>query len=135
MAIVITVVGVFLGLRVPQTGVLLLLGFDLGFAGLVVPLLGGLFWPQATRQGALACILAGSITRLVFFVLMPTMFGIDNTLFHIPNDLFTLDFDGFPTLISPLVGLVAFVVVSKLTYQPLSAEQSGAVLQERVSAL
>ena len=135
MAIVITLLGVFLGLRVPQTGVLLLLGFDLGFAGLVVPLLGGLFWVQATRQGALACIIAGSITRLFFFALMPTMFGIENTLFYIPNDLFTLDFDGFPTLISPLVGLIAFVIGSKLTYNPLTAEQDRAKLREEVSAL
>ena len=135
MAIVITLLGVFLGLRVPQTGVLLLLGFDLGFAGLVVPLLGGLFWVQATRQGALACIIAGSVTRLVFFALMPTMFGIENTLFYIPNDLFTLDFDGFPTLISPLVGLIAFVIGSKLTYNPLTAEQDRAQLREEVSAL
>ncbi|MEM6435008.1 MAG: sodium:solute symporter family protein [Cyanobacteria bacterium P01_D01_bin.115] len=135
MAIVITLLGVFLGLRVPQTGVLLLLGFDLGFAGLVVPLLGGLFWVQATRQGALACIIAGSVTRLVFFALMPTMFGIENTLFYIPNDLFTLDFDGFPTLISPLVGLIAFVIGSKLTYNPLTAEQERAQLREEVSAL
>ncbi|MGD1932209.1 MAG: sodium:solute symporter family protein [Leptolyngbyaceae cyanobacterium] len=135
MASVITLLGVFLGLRVPQTGVLLLLGFDLGFAGLVVPLLGGLFWVQATRQGALACIIAGSVTRLVFFALMPTMFGIENTLFYIPNDLFTLDFDGFPTLISPLVGLIAFVIGSKLTYNPLTAEQDRAQLREEVSAL
>ncbi|MEL6398840.1 MAG: sodium:solute symporter family protein [Cyanobacteria bacterium J06626_4] len=135
MAIVITLLGVFLGLRVPQTGVLLLLGFDLGFAGLVVPLLGGLFWVQATRQGALACIIAGSVTRLVFFALMPTMFGIENTLFYIPNDLFTLDFDGFPTLISPLVGLMAFVIGSKLTYNPLTAEQDRAQLREEVNAL
>ena len=130
MAIVITLLGVFLGLRVPQTGVLLLLGFDLGFAGLVVPLLGGLFWVQATRQGALACIIAGSVTRLVFFALMPTMFGIENTLFYVPNDLFTLDFDGFPTLISPLVGLMAFVIGSKLTYNPLTAEQERAPVRQ-----
>ncbi|MGD1942911.1 MAG: sodium:solute symporter family protein [Leptolyngbyaceae cyanobacterium] len=135
MAIVITLLGVFLGLRVPQTGVLLLLGFDLGFAGLVVPLLGGLFWTKSTRQGALACIVAGSTTRLVFFALMPTMFGIENTLFYIPNDLFTLDFDGFPTLISPLVGLIAFVIGSKLTYDPLTVEQDRAKLREEVSAL
>lgn len=135
MAIVITLVGVFLGLRVPQTGVLLLLGFDLGFAGLVVPLLGGLFWSRSTRQGALACIIAGSSTRLVLFALMPTMFGIENTLFHIPNGLFTLDFDGFPTLISPIVGLIAFVVVSKLTYKPLNVEQQLETLQEKVRAL
>ena len=135
LSIVITLLGVFLGLRVPQTGVLLLLGFDLGFAGLVVPLLGGLFWAQATRQGALACIIAGSITRLILFVLMPTMVGIDNTLLYIPIGLFTLDFDGFPTLISPLVGLVAFVVVSKLTYNPVKAEQQRAKMQEKLHAL
>lgn len=123
LSVVMTIVGVFLGLRVPQTGVLLLLGFDLGFAGLVVPLLGGLFWSKSTRQGALACIIAGSTTRLLFFVLMPTMFGIENSLIYIPNGLFTVDFDGFPTLISPLVGLVAFVVVSNLTYEPAEAAQ------------
>ena len=135
LSIVITLLGVFLGLRVPQTGVLLLLGFDLGFAGLVVPLLGGLFWAKSTRQGALACIVAGSITRLVLFALMPTMFGIDNTLLYIPNGLFTLDFDGFPTLISPIVGLIAFVVVSKMTYKPIDAQQQRAKLEEKLHAL
>ncbi|MEL6129007.1 MAG: sodium:solute symporter family protein [Cyanobacteria bacterium J06627_3] len=135
LSIVITLLGVFLGLRVPQTGVLLLLGFDLGFAGLVVPLLGGLFWAKSTRQGALACIIAGSITRLILFALMPTMFGIDNTLLYIPNGLFTLDFDGFPTLISPIVGLIAFVVVSKMTYKPMDVEQQRAKLQEKLHAL
>ncbi|MEM9946489.1 MAG: sodium:solute symporter family protein [Cyanobacteria bacterium P01_D01_bin.36] len=135
LAIVITLLGVFVGLRVPQTGVLLLLGFDLGFAGLVVPLIGGLFWPRATRQGALACIIAGSITRLFFFVLMPTMFGIDNTLLYIPNGLFTADFDGFPTLISPIVGLIAFAVASKKTYKPAPIEQVQAQVREKVHAL
>jgi len=130
MALFITLLGVFLGLRVPQTGVLLLLGFDLGFAGLVVPLLGGLFWPQSTRQGALACIVAGSATRLTLFTLMPTMFGIENTLFYLPNNLFTIDFDGFPTLISPLVGLVAFVIVSKLTYRPNTPERQPVKIAE-----
>ncbi len=85
MAVVITVLGVFFAIRVPQTGVLLLLAFDLGFAGLVVPLTGGLFWARATWQGAIACIIIGSLTRLLFFVLMPTMFGVDNTLLYIPN--------------------------------------------------
>lgn len=134
-AIVITLLGVFLGLRVPQTGVLLLLGFDLGFAGLVVPLLGGVFWAKSTRQGALACIIAGSITRLVLFVLMPTMFGIDNTLLYIPNGLFSIDFDGFPTLISPIVGLIAFIVVSRLTYKPIDVEKQRVRLEEKLHAL
>lgn len=117
MAVGITLLGVLFALKVPQTGVLLVLAFDIGFAGLLVPLAGGLFWPKATQQGALACIILGSLTRLLFFVLMPTTYGIDNTLLYIPNPLFTPDFDGFPTLISPLVGLLAFVVGSRLTYR------------------
>ncbi len=115
MAFVITSLGVFFALKIPQTGVLLLLAFDLGFAGLLVPLAGGIYWSKATWQGALSCIILGSLTRLIFFVLMPVTFGIDNTLLYIPNGIFTADFDGFPTLISPLVGLVAFVVISNLT--------------------
>ncbi|MBE9171056.1 sodium:solute symporter family protein [Pleurocapsales cyanobacterium LEGE 06147] len=115
MAFVITAMGVFFALRIPQTGVLLLLAFDLGFAGLLVPLAGGLYWPKATWQGALSCIVLGSLTRLVFFVMMPTTFGIENTLLYIPNNIFTEAFDGFPTLISPLVGLAAFIIVSNRT--------------------
>ncbi|PSN19247.1 sodium:solute symporter [filamentous cyanobacterium CCP5] len=123
MAVVITVMGVFFAIQVPQTGVLLLLAFDLGFAGLIVPLTGGLFWPRSTWQGALSCIVVGSAARLIFFVLMPTMFGADNTLLYIPNSLFTPAFDGFPTMICPLIGLVVFVVVSHFTYKPLAAQQ------------
>ena len=115
MAFVITVMGVLFAVLVPQTGILLLLAFDLGFAGLLVPLAGGLYWPKATKQGAFACIVVGTATRLLFFVLMPTMFGSENTLFYIPNSIFTPDFDGFPTLISPLVGLATFVGVSLAT--------------------
>ncbi|MEM6447191.1 MAG: sodium:solute symporter family protein [Cyanobacteria bacterium P01_D01_bin.123] len=117
MAVVITVLGVFFALRVPQTGVLLLLAFDLGFAGLIVPLTGGLFYPKATREGALACIIFGSLTRLALFALMPVTFGIDNTLLYIPNPIFTSEFDGMPTLISPLVGLALFLIFSHLTYK------------------
>jgi len=104
-------------------------------AGLVVPLIGGLYWPKATRQGALACIVAGSLTRLAFFIFMPTMFGVDNTLLYVPNGLFTIDFDGFPTMISPIVGLVAFVVVSNLTHRPQSPEAQKADLLEKTHAL
>ena len=115
MAFVITIMGVFFALKVPATGVLLLLAFDLSFAGLVVPLAGGLYWRKATWQGALACIILGSLTRLILFVLMPTAFGIDNTLLYIPNSILTTDFDGFPTLVSPLIGLAAFIIVSMMT--------------------
>ncbi|PSB14912.1 sodium:solute symporter [filamentous cyanobacterium CCP2] len=123
MAVVITLMGVFFALRIPQTGILLLLAFDLGFAGLLVPLTGGLFWPKATSQGALACIIVGSLTRLIFFVLMPTTFGIENTLLYIPNSIFSESFDGLPTLISPLIGLVVFLTVSNMTYRGLRVSE------------
>lgn len=122
MAVVITVIGVFFALRIPQTGVLLLLAFDLGFAGLVVPLTGGLFWRKATRQGALSCIVVGSLTRLTLFALMPVMFGVENTLLYIPNGLFLDAFDGYPTLISPIVGLIVFITVSIQTYVPIPVQ-------------
>ncbi|MEB3358603.1 MAG: sodium:solute symporter family protein [Synechococcales bacterium] len=135
MAIVITVMGIFFAVQIPQTGVLLLLAFDLGFAGLVVPLTGGLFWPRATRQGALACIIVGSLTRLTMFALMPTMFGAENTLLYIPNPIFTPAFDGFPTLICPIIGLVVFLVVSHLTYTPSSPDRQQAEQQQPVQTL
>ncbi|NJL82061.1 MAG: sodium:solute symporter [Chloroflexaceae bacterium] len=129
MAFVVTALGVFFGLRVPQTGILLLLAFDLGFAGLLIPLAGGLYWPRANKYGALACIIAGTGTRLLLFVLMPTTFGIENTLLYLPNSLFTADFDGFPTLISPLIGLVAFALVSNLTKDWVGVAEGDRKLQ------
>lgn len=134
MAFVITALGVFFAVKVPQTGVLLLLAFDLGFAGLLVPLAGGLYWSKATWQGALSCIILGSLTRLALFVLMPTTFGIDNTLLYIPNNILSADFDGFPTLISPLVGLAAFIIVSKLTGGSRSTREAVRV-EEREARL
>ncbi|WP_416666162.1 sodium:solute symporter family protein [Egbenema bharatensis] len=121
MAVVITLLGIFFALRVPQTGILLLLAFDLGFASLLIPLTGGLFWSKSTSEGALACIIVGAIVRLFFFVMMPTTFGIENTLLYIPNGIFTEDFDGLPTMISPIIGLIVFIVVSKMTYRGLRA--------------
>lgn len=126
MAIAITFLGVVLALRVPQTGLLLLLAFDVSFAGLLVPLAGGLFWSKATRAGALTCIVLGSLTRFVLFALMPVAFGVDNTLLYIPNDVFTVDFDGVPTLLSPLIGLAAYWGVSNFTYKPIGSKRGVA---------
>ena len=128
MAFVITLLGVFFAIKVPQTGILLLLAFDIGFAGLLIPLAGGLYWPKATWVGALACIILGTSTRLIFFVLMPTCFSIENTLLYIPNPIFSPEFDGFPTLISPLIGLAAFIIGSNST-QGLKGHQTGRVLE------
>lgn len=123
MTVVMALVGVFFALRVPETGILLLLAFDLLFAGLMIPLVGGLYWTKSTWQGALACILIGSTVRIVQFVLVPTTYGIENTLLYFPNNIFTKGFDGIPTLVSPLIGLVVFVVVSRMTASPKGRRQ------------
>ena len=129
MTIVMALVGVFFALRIPETGILLLLAFDLLFAGLTVPLAGGLYWAKSTWQGALACIVLGSAVRITLFVLVPTTYGIENTLLYIPNNIFTEGFDGIPTLLSPLVGLAAFVIVSRLTWKPQRNRQRRETVQ------
>ncbi|MFQ4136519.1 hypothetical protein PGN35_009375 [Nodosilinea sp. PGN35] len=65
MAIAITVLGVLLGLKVSQPGDCCCWPLTWSFAGLVVPLIDGLFWAKATRQGALACIGVGLLSRLL----------------------------------------------------------------------
>ena len=128
----IAALAVFFALRVPETGILLTLAFDIGFASLLIPLVLGLWWSKANAPAALACILTGTITRGVLFVLTPTTFGVDNTLLYIPNDWFTAGFDGLPTFISPALALIVFVVVALATgprYPATRLDASGQVLE------
>lgn len=111
--------GVLFALRVPQTGVLLTLAFDLLLAGLVAPFLFGLFWKRATTPAAVACIAVGSTVRLVLFALTPTAYGAQNTLLYIPNNMLDSSFDGFPTFIAAGAGLGAFLVTALLRREPV----------------
>ncbi len=81
----------------PEPGVMLVLAFDVVFAGCFVPLTLGLFWKKANTPGALAAIIAGSVTRLILY-------------FTIPEHLAGLD-----TMIPPVVSLLVMVPVSLLT--------------------
>lgn len=115
LMIPITLSAVFLALRVPETGILLTLAFDVALASLLVPFALGVYWSKANKPAALAAIITGSVTRLALFVLVPTTYGVDNTLLYIPNNVFTASFDGIPTILSALAGLVVFVVVALAT--------------------
>ncbi|MDS0260701.1 sodium:solute symporter family protein [Haloarcula sp. S1CR25-12] len=116
MAIPITVLGIFFALRVPATGMLLVLAFDIMFAGALVPLALGIYWPDvSTTPAALASMVSGSLTRLGFFVLIPVTYGYENSLLYIRNDVFTAAFDGIPTFIAPTVALVVFLAVGFAT--------------------
>ncbi|MDD7933830.1 sodium:solute symporter family transporter [Actinomycetospora straminea] len=106
---------ILLALRVPQTGILLTLAFDLLLACLLVPFVAGHWWPRrATAAAAVAAVVVGLVVRLTLFVLTPTIFGAENTLLYVPNDLVGPGFDGYPTFIGFAASLLAFVVVALL---------------------
>ncbi|MGE3287583.1 MAG: sodium:solute symporter family protein [Pseudonocardia sp.] len=116
-------VAIFFALVVPQTGILLTLAFDLMLAGLIVPFVLGHYWSRTTTTAAAAAAIAVGVTvRLVLFALTPTMYGVENTLLHIPNDLVGPGFDGWPTFIAPVCSLVAFVAVALARPAPFPAE-------------
>lgn len=125
ITIPVTLLGVFFAIRVPETGILLTLAFDVLFAGLLVPFVLGLWWPLANRSAALAAIITGTATRLVLFTLVPTNYGVENTLLYFPNEVFAASFDGLPTFISPLVGLTSYFVVTLATTGAFAPERTA----------
>ena len=89
---------IFAWLR-PEPGILLVVAFDIVFAGCVAPLLFGVYWPKANRAGAIAAIMVGTITRLIaHFVTPPQWAGLD-------------------TLVPPVLSCIAFYVTCQLTWK------------------
>ncbi|MDA1360441.1 sodium:solute symporter family protein [Glycomyces luteolus] len=103
---------VLVAVRVPQTGILLTLAFDLMLAGLVVPFALGLWWKRGGAASAAAAIAVGFTVRLVLFALTPTVYGAPNDLLYFENDAITASFDGWPTFIAFLAGTAAYVTVA-----------------------
>ncbi len=97
MTIPVMVAATYLAYVKPEPGMMLVLAFDVVFAGLFVPLTLGLFWKKANAYGALAAIVVGSVLRLILF-------------FTIPEHLAGLD-----TMIPPVVSLIVMVPVSLMT--------------------
>ncbi|MGQ0479453.1 MAG: sodium:solute symporter family protein [Pseudonocardia sp.] len=110
-------VAILFALRVPQTGILLTLAFDLLLAALVVPFVFGHFWGLRSNAAAVAAMVTGTVARLGLFVLTPTIYGVDNTLLYVPNSVFGTGFDGWPTFLGGLASLAAFVLVVLLGQQ------------------
>jgi SSS family solute:Na+ symporter len=108
-------ISILFALRVPQTGILLTLAFDLLLACLLVPFVAGHWWPRrATAAAAVASVVVGLVVRLTLFVATPTIFGAENTLLYIPNQLVGEGMDGWATFIGFAASLLAFVVVALL---------------------
>lgn len=110
-------VAILFALRVPQTGILLTLAFDMLLAALVVPFVFGHFWSRGGTAAAVAAMVAGTLVRLVLFLLTPTVYGVQNTLLYIPNTVVGAGFDGWPTFAGGLASLAAYVVVVLLGQQ------------------
>ena len=108
----VVVVAVIFALKVPQTGILLTLAFDLLLACLLVPFVLGLVWRRGTTAAAVAAIVVGLTVRLVLFAMTPTMYGVDNTILYLPNGVFDAAFDGWPTFIAFAASLLSYVVVA-----------------------
>ncbi|MBW2342143.1 MAG: hypothetical protein JRF50_17680 [Deltaproteobacteria bacterium] len=96
MAIPVVAVAIFIAVVKPEPGILLVLAFDVVFAGCLVPLTLGIYWKKANTPGALTAVFVGSILRLILF-------------YQIPEHLAGLD-----TLIPPVVSLIVMVPVSLL---------------------
>lgn len=83
----------------PEPGILLVVAFDIVFAGCVVPLFAGVYWPKANASGAIASILVGTTARLVAHFLTPPAWA------------------GLDTLIPPVFSAIAFFVTCQLTWK------------------
>ena len=97
MTIPVVSLAIWLAYVRPEPGILLILAFDVVFAGCLVPLVLGIYWSKSNAAGALTAIIAGSTLRMILF-------------YTIPEALSGLD-----TLIPPVVSLAAFVLVSLVT--------------------
>ena len=95
----ITIAAVFLALVFPVPGELLILAFDVVFAGCVVPLALGIYWKKGTGLAAVLAILIPSLVRLGLYVFYADL-GLDPRL------------KGIDTLIPPVLSLIIFVGVS-----------------------
>jgi solute:Na+ symporter, SSS family len=96
----------------PEPGVLLVVAFDIVFAGCVVPLFFGVHWPRANASGALAAIVTGTVARVIcHFTVPPNLAGLD-------------------TLLPPLFSLGAFLAVSLLTETAAAFGPSTEALDE-----
>ncbi|HEY82809.1 MAG TPA: hypothetical protein G4O01_05920 [Dehalococcoidia bacterium] len=97
MLIPVMAASVYLAYVKPEPGIMLVLAFDVVFAGCLVPLTLGIYWKKANAYGALASVVIGSLLRLYLFLTIPE---------HLA---------GLDTLIPPVVSLLVMVPVSLLT--------------------
>lgn len=101
MAIPTALVAGLLAWVKPEPGILLIIAFDIVFAGCVVPLFYGVHSRRATAEAAVAAILTGTVARLVAHFVTPAAYA------------------GLDTLLPPVLSWGAFVVTMKSRPVPM----------------
>ena len=97
----------------PEPGILLVVAFDIVFAGCVIPLFFGVYWRRATQAGAIASIGTGTLARAICYFAVPAAWA------------------GLDTLLPPVVSAIAFFTVSLLT-EPSAELRTESLLVEAV---
>jgi SSS family solute:Na+ symporter len=120
----LTLAGIFVAARIPATGILLTLAFDLMLCCLIPALFGGLFWRRSSRRAVFASASVGLLLRMGFFVMIPTIYGVENTLLYLPNSLFDAGMDGWCTFITFGVSSATFLAVC--AFAPRTADEDAA---------
>jgi Na+/proline symporter len=95
----VTLGSIIIAILRPVPGDLLILAFDVVFAGCLVPLAFGIYWKRATARAALWAVIVPSILRIVL---------------HFVSDygLISGVYAGIETLIPPIISCVILVCVS-----------------------
>jgi Na+/proline symporter len=83
----------------PEPGILLVVAFDIVFAGCVAPLLLGVYWRKANAAAAISAIVVGTTCRLIAHLVTPEQWA------------------GLDTLIPPVISGVTFWTVCQLTWK------------------
>lgn len=99
MTLVVGIVSVIIALAIPSVLMVLNSSYTLFTAGVFAPVVAGLMWKKATKEGAFA----GLISGLIFVALGWSGFS----FFGIPSDI-----------ASSLLALVVLIIVSFVTYKP-----------------
>jgi solute:Na+ symporter, SSS family len=97
MAVPVVAFAIYLAYVRPEPGILLVLAFDVVFAGCFVPLTLGIYWKKANGPGALTAVIVGSLLRLIGYLVTPEYWA------------------GLDTLVPPVISLLVMVPVSLLT--------------------
>ncbi len=97
VTVVIGLIALLIGISLPGIVRTLIYSYTMYTAGILVPVLGGVVWPGATRTGAISAAVAGSAVALTGILTGARLYGI-------PTEIY-----------SALVSMVVFVVVSVAT--------------------